>query len=63
MAPTWREIEKRLTAIEDRIEPPTPQIAWLELRDDPDRREAELRASGYLSPGRTVQFVTWKATA
>ena len=49
MAPTWREIEKRLTAIEDRIESRTPVVRWLDVykrEADIERQKAEAKAEG-----------------
>ena len=47
MAPTWREIEKRLTAIEDRIESRTPVFRWLDVYQSEaviERQKADAKA-------------------
>ena len=42
MAPTVRDLQKRLTAIEDRIESRTPVVRWLDVY----KSEAEAKAEG-----------------
>ena len=47
MAPTALQIVKRLTAIENRIEPRTPLVRWLDVyksEADIERQKAEARA-------------------
>ena len=47
MAPTVRDLQKRLTAIEDRIESRTPVVRWLNVyksEADVERQKAEAEA-------------------
>ena len=47
MAPTCREIEKRLTAIEDRTESRTPVVRWLDVyKSEADIERQKAAAKG-----------------
>src|SRR5262245_43013174 len=62
MAPTVQQIVKRLTAIEDRIEPRQPLYRWLDVyanEAEIDRQRAKARAEAEAT-GRKLVLISWQ---
>jgi hypothetical protein len=65
MARTLREIVKRLTAIEDRVELQQPLYRWLDLyasEPEIERKRAEARAEAEAS-GRKLVLLSWRRSS
>ena len=62
MAPTVQQIVKRLSAIENRMEPRTPLVRWLDVyksEADIERQKTKLNAEAEAS-GRKLVLISWR---